>query len=85
MKTITYDDFVSFDPCWLTDAIERAGRFEKMCRMIDAVIDWWRPDFLFKKRGAGSPLMDVMWCVWQVGNRKTVYIPLDKPEPPKGE
>ena len=45
----------------------------------------WRPDFLFKKRGAGSPLMDVMWCVWQVGNRKTVYIPLDKPEPPKGE
>lgn len=40
MKTITYEDFVSFNPCWLTDTIERAGRFEKMCRMIDAVIDW---------------------------------------------
>ena len=27
----------------------------------------WRPDFFFKKRmpgEKGSPLMDVMWCVW---------------------
>lgn len=42
----------------------------------------WRPDFLFKGRGGGSPLMDVMWCVWNSGKNalRTSYIPLDKPE-----
>lgn len=39
----------------------------------------WRPDFLFKKRGAGSPLMDVAWCVWLPGDNKTEYIPLRRP------
>lgn len=41
----------------------------------------WRPDFLFKERGKGSPLMDVMWCVWN-GKTKygdTVYRPLERP------
>lgn len=33
----------------------------------------WRPDFLFKERGNGSPLMDVMWCVW------LPQLPLDFP------
>lgn len=47
----------------------------------------WRPDFLFKERGNGSPLMDVMWCVWNGGpaNRETRYIPLEKPKEEKDE
>lgn len=40
----------------------------------------WRPDFMFKQRGSGSPLMDVMWCVWIPGSSKTEYIPLRKPQ-----
>lgn len=39
----------------------------------------WRPDFLFKTRGSGSPLMDVLWCVWFPGANKTEYVPLAKP------
>lgn len=39
----------------------------------------WRPDFLFKTRGKGSPLMDVIWCVWYPGTVSTTYIPLVKP------
>ncbi len=38
----------------------------------------WRPDFTFKQRGKGSPLMDVMWVVWG-GCHDTRYIPLEKP------
>lgn len=38
----------------------------------------WRPDFLFKQRGSGAPLMDVIWCVWIPGEFKTRYIPLTK-------
>lgn len=40
----------------------------------------WRPDFLFKERGSGSPLMDVIWCVWIPGTQKTEYMPLVKPQ-----
>lgn len=45
----------------------------------------WRPDFLFKERGNGSPLMDVMWCVW-CGEicEKTIYVPLTRPMPKGG-
>lgn len=40
----------------------------------------WRPDFCFGKRGGGSPLMDVMWCVWdQRAPVGTTYIPLERP------
>lgn len=42
----------------------------------------WRPDFLFKTRGSGSPLMDVMWVVWPGKNdvlRYPTYIPLSRP------
>lgn len=40
----------------------------------------WRPDFLFKERGNGSPLMDVMWCVWcDCVHEKPVYVPIRKP------
>ena len=41
----------------------------------------WRPYFLFKQRGSGSPLMDVMWCVWLDNsiNNRTEYFPLLKP------
>lgn len=40
----------------------------------------WRPDFLFKKRGKGSPLMDVMWCVWDMDRWPCVteYKPIRK-------
>lgn len=51
--------------------------------------DWilpltWRPDFLFKTRGQGSPLMDVMWVVWTpycdaIGGG-TKYYPLNRPK-----
>ena len=46
----------------------------------------WRPDFFFKKRmpgEKGSPLMDVMWCVWLTpwkNDIQTVYRPLTRPE-----
>ncbi len=41
----------------------------------------WRPDFLFKTRGSGSPLMDVNWVVWMDFNQShpTWYAPLEKP------
>ena len=39
----------------------------------------WRPDFMFKTRGSGSPLLDVMWCVWIPGETKTLFRPLAKP------
>lgn len=45
----------------------------------------WRPDFLFKTRGSGSPLMDVMWCVWVPGQTLTQYRPLQKPETNESE
>lgn len=40
----------------------------------------WRPDFCAKQRGKGSPLMDVIWCVWARRYRyqPTQYIPLEK-------
>ena len=41
----------------------------------------WRPDFLFKTRESGSPLMDVIWVVWGAESAdQTFYIPLQKPE-----
>lgn len=46
----------------------------------------WRPDFFFKERengDGGSPLMDVMWCVWLtpwMKNVQTVYRPLPRPK-----
>ena len=49
----------------------------------------WRPDFFFKERengNGGSPLMDVMWCVWLtpwMRNVQTIYHPL--PRPPREE
>lgn len=51
----------------------------------------WRPDFFFKERGdgdSGSPLMDVMWCVWLtpwMRNTQTIYRPLPRPPRDEGE
>ena len=45
----------------------------------------WCPDFFFKERengNGGSPLMDVMWCVWLtpwMRNAQTIYRPLPRP------
>lgn len=50
----------------------------------------WRPDFNFKSEGRhGSPLMDVIWCIWfsrgfQLGGGTTRYIPLQKPKEEMG-
>ena len=42
----------------------------------------WRPDFLFKERGNGAPLMDVMWCVWLMEPTAQYprYIVLERPK-----
>lgn len=42
----------------------------------------WRPDFLFKARGGGAPLMDVLWRVWNPGKPSfgTHYQPLPRPD-----
>ena len=44
----------------------------------------WRPDFNFKSEGRhGSPLMEVMWCVWLPLIQRsgvTKYIPIAKPK-----
>lgn len=41
----------------------------------------WRPDFCFGERGGGSPLMDVMWCVWDnIAPFGPTYIPLERPD-----
>lgn len=47
----------------------------------------WRPDFMNKSRGGGSPLLDMMWCVWDGRNTKfgeTKYKPLERPKIEKG-
>ena len=44
----------------------------------------WRPDFLFKKRKKGAPLMDVMWCIWRPPYyHETTYHPLSRKEAKK--
>lgn len=46
----------------------------------------WRPDFCFGKRGSGSPLMDVIWCVWGIDHpMNCMYIPLERPDEKKVE
>ena len=40
----------------------------------------WRLDFMFKTRGNGSPLMDVMWVQWHPDYHSTThYVPLPRP------
>ena len=39
----------------------------------------WRPDFLFEQQEKGSPLMDVMWVIWE-RNSITRYVPLERPD-----
>lgn len=39
----------------------------------------WRPDFTPGKIGKGSPLMDVIWVVWDMKYHPQ-YIPLEKPK-----
>ena len=40
MKTITYEDFVSFNPCWLTDEEERNEHADQLAR-YRAMRDKW--------------------------------------------
>lgn len=65
--------------CQFWNAKKRYGLFQ------DCPPSWvlpltWRPDFLFKTRGSGSPLMDMTWCVWSdFGAHQTGYYLLKKP------
>lgn len=69
-------------------AAKRAKLFEELPPSYILPLTW-RPDFFFKERDGkkgGSPLMDVMWCVWLtpwMKNVQTVYQPL--PRPTRGE
>lgn len=66
-------------------AAKRAKLFEELPPSYILPLTW-RPDFFFKERDGkkgGSPLMDVMWCVWLtpwMKNVQTVYQPLLRPE-----
>lgn len=66
-------------------AAKRAKLFEELPPSYILPLTW-RPDFFFKERDGkkgGSPLMDVMWCVWLtpwMKNVQTVYQPLPRPE-----
>lgn len=63
-------------------AASRAKLFEELPPSYILPLTW-RPDFFFKEEHGGSPLMDVMWCVWltpQMKNVQTVYRPLTKPK-----
>ena len=46
MKTITYEDFVSFNPCWLTDARERAEHKKQLARYRAMRDEWTALDIL---------------------------------------
>lgn len=69
-------------------ASKRMALFEKIPPSYILPLTW-RPDFFFKERengNGGSPLMDVMWCVWLtpwMRNVQTIYRPL--PRPPREE
>lgn len=69
-------------------AAKRAALFEEIPPSYILPLTW-RPDFFFKERengNSGSPLMDVMWCVWLtpwMRNVQTIYRPL--PRPPREE
>lgn len=41
----------------------------------------WRPHFMWKQEKKGSPLMDVIWCVWEPPyHQMTEYHPITKKE-----
>ena len=46
MKTITYEDFVSFKPCWLTDEEERDERAEQLAGYRAMRDEWSALDIL---------------------------------------
>ena len=46
MKTITYEDFVRFNPCWLTDEEERDKRAEQLARYRKMRDEWTAIDIL---------------------------------------
>ena len=62
-----------------------AGRlplFEECTPTVIAPLTW-RPDFNFKSGKRGSPLMDVIWCIWfprHTLSKYPQYVPLSKPK-----
>ena len=46
MKTITYEDFVSFNPCWLTDEEERNEHADQLARYRAMRDEWSAIDIL---------------------------------------
>ena len=67
------------------NAAKRAALFEEIPPSYILPLTW-RPDFFFKERrggDSGSPLMDVMWCVWLtpwMRSTQTIYRPLPRPQ-----
>ena len=55
MKTVTYEEFLRFDPCWLND-----GRAEKLAKIGARKKDWSALDIL-KLRGVSDE--DKLWAV----------------------
>ena len=77
-----YDHRVPFAMLLKSQYWHAASRFNLFLQVTPSYVLplTWRPDFLFKTRGKGSPLMDVMWCVWIPGYGRTRYLPLTKPK-----
>ena len=60
MKTITYEDFVSFKPCWLTDEETRIKHAEQLARYRAMRDEWSAIDIL---RLDDVDAEDRMWLV----------------------
>lgn len=60
MKTITYEDFVSFNPCWLTDESKRAEHKKQLARYRAMRDEWTALDIL---RLDDVTAQDRLWLV----------------------
>lgn len=60
MKTSTYEDFVSFNPCWLTDARKRAEHKKQLARYRAMRDEWTALDIL---RLDDVSVKDRLWLV----------------------
>ena len=60
MKTITYEDFVLFEPCWLTDDDKREKHAEQLARYRAMRDEWTSLDIL---RLDDVSAQDRLWLV----------------------
>lgn len=59
MKSITYDEFLKLNPCWLTD-----GRAEKLARISKRKKEWTAVDIL---KLEDVDAKDKLWAVFEAG------------------